>query len=711
MKRFSQLTQTASEADLVAGNFLAIDVPGAGGATKKLPGKFISACKLIDRGEASVAIINALTFKQDGWKFILTDDGILTLGSLAVRAGDCVAWNATSSKWYMINQEVSKTYVDTGISNEKQNPLNILYGFPSGEFSCDKSGLCKFEKANSYDGRWVQVLFNSSKVEIDMHSACDFVVLASKGVGIYNVIAVAVKGTHKSYLFTFANSTFTKASTALADFPTFDLNDLTIVDNGDYTYHLSDGVNEYDIDLTASEFDPTGMNTALGLIFDKLSQIGMTFNLLNWRDFECPEQIAKIFESEEKAIALDNTLNTFGIISSYAVGEYAIDGNGVVSLAKALFSSPKIWTYCLVDADKISLNLTYIPNYIILAIDVDGDDFTLLAIALNGSQAKKWCKFTRSTFTGSSVISDFPTFNLTNVVVQKVNDTTYTITDGTLSYTLDLTSQNLVDTSKCEKRIGIVAHSGSQLNTDLFKFNDLSELETYKKISLFVSTKVKPVSLVGKKIAILGDSITANNLFPNALAQISGATILNYGISGSTISSLQNKFVDRVSGMSTDADFVLVFGGVNDWQKGASLGQFSDGSSQGSSTFYSALFTLMDALKEKYQNASIFKKIVFMTPLHCNYTGSPNKLEWEFLNGALVENSYGGSVLSNYVKAIKEVAEFNALPVIDSHAISDLMPYNANNRTKFFSDGLHPNATGAQVLAKAVYANILKYFE
>lgn len=41
MKRFSQLTQTANEADLVAGNFLAIDVPGAGGATKKLPGDFI----------------------------------------------------------------------------------------------------------------------------------------------------------------------------------------------------------------------------------------------------------------------------------------------------------------------------------------------------------------------------------------------------------------------------------------------------------------------------------------------------------------------------------------------------------------------------------------------------------------------------------------------------------------------------------------------
>lgn len=43
MKRFSQLTQTATEADLVAGNFLAIDVPGVGGATKKLPVNLILA--------------------------------------------------------------------------------------------------------------------------------------------------------------------------------------------------------------------------------------------------------------------------------------------------------------------------------------------------------------------------------------------------------------------------------------------------------------------------------------------------------------------------------------------------------------------------------------------------------------------------------------------------------------------------------------------
>ena len=48
MKRFSQLTQTATEADLVAGNFSAIDVPGVGGATKKMPAEFLENFYYID---------------------------------------------------------------------------------------------------------------------------------------------------------------------------------------------------------------------------------------------------------------------------------------------------------------------------------------------------------------------------------------------------------------------------------------------------------------------------------------------------------------------------------------------------------------------------------------------------------------------------------------------------------------------------------------
>ena len=126
MKRFSQLTQTATEADLVAGNFLAIDVPGVGGATKKIPGNMLPACKIIDRGNATVAAINARTFMQDGWIYFVLDAGTITLGNLAVNAGDTIRWDAANSVWVKYNnyvnryayarrQDLSKTTTSTNV--------------------------------------------------------------------------------------------------------------------------------------------------------------------------------------------------------------------------------------------------------------------------------------------------------------------------------------------------------------------------------------------------------------------------------------------------------------------------------------------------------------------------------------------------------------------------------------------------------------------
>lgn len=74
--------------------------------------------KIIDRGNATVATLNALTFKQDGWSYYITDNGMLSLGSVNVTSGDIVAWNATNSVWYKLRPMSS---LDSYI-----NPKNIL---------------------------------------------------------------------------------------------------------------------------------------------------------------------------------------------------------------------------------------------------------------------------------------------------------------------------------------------------------------------------------------------------------------------------------------------------------------------------------------------------------------------------------------------------------------------------------------------------------
>lgn len=56
------------------------------------------------KGPASVATLNGLTGQENGWLYTMTDAGTLTDGSLAVVAGDTVAWDATNEVWYKTNQ-------------------------------------------------------------------------------------------------------------------------------------------------------------------------------------------------------------------------------------------------------------------------------------------------------------------------------------------------------------------------------------------------------------------------------------------------------------------------------------------------------------------------------------------------------------------------------------------------------------------------------
>ena len=54
------------------------------------------------KGESSVSDLNDLTAQSNGDSYIVTDSGTLTDGSLAVVAGDQVAWDATNSVWYKL---------------------------------------------------------------------------------------------------------------------------------------------------------------------------------------------------------------------------------------------------------------------------------------------------------------------------------------------------------------------------------------------------------------------------------------------------------------------------------------------------------------------------------------------------------------------------------------------------------------------------------
>ena len=207
------------------------------------------------------------------------------------------------------------------------------------------------------------------------------------------------------------------------------------------------------------------------------------------------------------------------------------------------------------------------------------------------------------------------------------------------------------------------------------------------------------MDLKDKKINFLGDSITQgvgtsslDKRFTDLIAKDYGAVCRNYGISGTRIARQQNgsdpnDYCARFSAMDDDADYVVVFGGTNDFGHGdAPIGSFDDRTVD---TFCGAVHTLFSGLIEKYP----FSKIAILTPLHrCNEDnpkGDGNK-------------PYNVGVLKDYVDIIRKIAEYYSLPVLDLYACSGLQPKIPVIKETYMPDGLHPSDAGYRILADKI---------
>ena len=211
------------------------------------------------------------------------------------------------------------------------------------------------------------------------------------------------------------------------------------------------------------------------------------------------------------------------------------------------------------------------------------------------------------------------------------------------------------------------------------------------------------MQLKGIKANFLGDSITEgvgtsspDKTFHQLIAAKHGlAEARNYGISATRFARqcvpsenprADLDFCSRVEEMDPDADLIVVFGGTNDFGHGdAPFGKFDDRTPD---TFMGACHTLMRSLITKYPDAVI----VIMTPLQRTSEDQP---------------SVGNHLpLSSYVNAIREVAEFYSLPVMDLWARSGIQPRVNIIKEKFCPDGLHPNDAGHEIMAERI-ANFL----
>ncbi len=213
-----------------------------------------------------------------------------------------------------------------------------------------------------------------------------------------------------------------------------------------------------------------------------------------------------------------------------------------------------------------------------------------------------------------------------------------------------------------------------------------------------------------KRIIFLGNSITEYAEYVNAYAELTGCTALNYGVGGTHMAKIDanttNAFETRAASLPTRADMVVVFGGTNDFghTNTAEFGEFSDGTKADRYTFYAGLHRLFSTLVKRFR----LKPIVIMTPVH---HGTEIDVPEYIINsdGTITEgkNPKTGKTFREYVDAIKEVAAYYSIIVLDAYSYSRLSPMTELGTSRyFFRDGLHLSERGGQRLAKWMYPQL-----
>lgn len=195
----------------------------------------------------------------------------------------------------------------------------------------------------------------------------------------------------------------------------------------------------------------------------------------------------------------------------------------------------------------------------------------------------------------------------------------------------------------------------------------------------------------GKKIAFLGDSLTAGYLesgnyvkrpYPTVIKDILKlSAIQNLGISNTTISTSgnpTNAMCNRYNNIDNDVDYICIMGGTNDHINGSELGSISDTTKD---TFYGALYVLFNGIKTNYPNA----KLIYFIPI---------QKQWSGLNSKNLN-------FKEYINAIKEMCEACSVEMLDLYSRSGLS-FKISSSTSYFDGGLHLNKDGYEYLGKRI---------
>lgn len=209
--------------------------------------------------------------------------------------------------------------------------------------------------------------------------------------------------------------------------------------------------------------------------------------------------------------------------------------------------------------------------------------------------------------------------------------------------------------------------------------------------------------LAGKKILTMGDSITSPNKYQNEIKKITGATIVNAGVSGAKFTFVEGH--DDVNPYSfwklaqtvdlIDIDYIFVNYGTNDYSNDILLGTATENNpAHFKSAIYEGLKTLM------LRKPSL--KIIFATPIYRMALRNGSTMDDIDITPNTIANLY----MKEYVDAIKEVCSKFRVPVFDAYNECGINKFNIDT---YLSDKLHPNDVGHELIGRR-YADFINNY-
>lgn len=313
-----------------------------------------------------------------------------------------------------------------------------------------------------------------------------------------------------------------------------------------------------------------------------------------------------------------------------------------------------------------------------------------------------------------------------------IKDTTWT---GNAIINNYATGENSVHTLPVNTTQRFTTPSDARFVCVMVEYNgiDISPKNLYKVV------KFNNGSLYGKKVLCVGDSVTWMKFYTDALQQKTKCILYNRGVSGTTVAnygSLPNAFVERadltandeyfsdsnnnVIGFPSQADYVFVLGGVNDWARVRRRQSFTLGgitAANNKTTFIGAWKYLLSKLKEKYPMAKIVTMLMYDVYTDAGGT-TLNHSEVTLTNGSDIAGGY--SVISQTTtgqstavsfddlrNAVKEVSKLYGAECLDLRE-AGFSAFIASDRTNFYNnaDGLHVNANGGEYIANYIVGRL-----